>query len=110
MDIGALDKDILLQNPSTPVPDGDGGFTQTFTDLAPVWWASIKPATARDLERSVSGTVLSTATHLIRMWYLAGVTTKTRVLWNGRTFNVTGVTNVDENDVELILACAEVVE
>jgi hypothetical protein len=40
------------------------------------------PATARDLERVVAGTVQSSATHLVTIRYLAGVTTKTRVVWD----------------------------
>jgi head-tail adaptor len=124
VDIGSYQHDVVLRNPDgPPVPDGDGDFTQPFTDLAALWWASIKPATARDLERVVAGTVLATATHIVRMQYLAGVTTKTEVLmpaptfasrpededWSGRTLHVTGVTNPDEANVELVLACAEVV-
>jgi SPP1 family predicted phage head-tail adaptor len=101
---------VVLQNPGTSVPDGDGGFTQTWSDLSPrTMWASIAPATARDLERVAAGTVLSSATHIVTMPYHAQVTTKTRITFNGRTLNVTGVSNPDERNRELILACTELV-
>jgi SPP1 family predicted phage head-tail adaptor len=103
---GELRHLITLQTPSTAAPDGDGGFTNTWTDLATVW-ASIVPATARDLERVVAGTVQSSATHLVTIRYLAGVTTKTRVVFGSRLFSVTGVQNTDERNISLVLVCQE---
>ena len=29
---------VLFQNPGPPVPDGDGGFTQSWIDLVPPTW------------------------------------------------------------------------
>lgn len=101
---------VTLQNPSTPVADGDGGFTQTWTDLVPpALSVKIAPATAADLERVTAGTVLSTATHIVTGPYHAQVTTKTRILFNGRAFSVVGVSNPEERNVELVLVCVEVV-
>lgn len=101
---------VVLQNPGSPVPDGDGGFTLSWTDLAPrIMQASIQPATARDLERVAAGSVLSSATQIVTIPYHAQVTTKTRITFNGRTLNVTGVANPDERNKELILACTELV-
>jgi SPP1 family predicted phage head-tail adaptor len=70
-------------------------------------WASIVPATARDLERVVAGTVQSSATHLVTIRYLAGVTTKTRVVFGSRLFSVTGVQNPEERNISLVLVCQE---
>jgi SPP1 family predicted phage head-tail adaptor len=106
MRAGELRHLITLQTPSTATPDGDGGFTNTWADLATVW-ASIVPATARDLERVVAGTVQSSATHLVTIRYLAGVTTKTRVVFGSRLFSVTGVQNPDERNISLVLVCQE---
>lgn len=99
---------VTVQNPSAPAPDGDGGFTQTFTDAATAW-AEIRPASARDLERVVGGTVMSEASHIARMRYHPAVTTKSQLLFGSRVFAVTGVQNVDERNVELVIACQEVV-
>lgn len=109
-ELGRLRHMIRLENPGDPVPDGDGGYTQTWTGLTSAYIpASIEPATASKLERTVAATVASQITHLIHMRYVAGVTTKTRVVFGARTFNINGVENVLERNVELILSCQEVV-
>lgn len=107
MRAGTLRHLVTLQTP-TSAPDGDGGFTDTWTALATVW-ASIVPATARDLERVVAGTVQSSATHLVTIRYLAGVTTKTRIVFGSRLFSVTGVQNPEERNISLVLVCQEIV-
>jgi SPP1 family predicted phage head-tail adaptor len=107
MDVGSLRHRVTLQTP-TSAADGDGGYTDTWATLVTVW-ASVVPATARDLERAVAGTVQSSATHLVTIRYLAGVTTKTRVLFGTRTLQVTGVQNPEERNISLVLVCQEVV-
>lgn len=101
---------VVLQNPGPAVPDGDGGSTQSWTDLAPrTWKCSIEPATAKDLERITSGTVLATATEILKGRHRADVTTQTRVIFGGRVLSVTGVGNPEERNITLELACVEVV-
>ena len=101
---------VSLSNPGTPMPDGEGGSTSAPVPLdPPTMYAEIKPATARDLERNTAGTVMATASHLITMDYHPGVTTQTRIAFNGRTLLVTGVANPEERNVELILTAEEVV-
>jgi SPP1 family predicted phage head-tail adaptor len=101
---------ISLANLGTPVADGDGSFTETATALSPATvWASVKPATAKDLERVASGTVLSTATHIVTMPYHAQVSTTTRIVFGTRSFNVTGVSDPEERHIETICVCVELV-
>lgn len=101
---------VTLQNPGPAVPDGDGGFTQSWTDLVPpAWSVKIAPATAADLERVTAGTVLATATHVVTGPYRPDITTLTRALFNGRQFAVTGVSDPEERHVETIAICVEVV-
>jgi SPP1 family predicted phage head-tail adaptor len=101
---------VTLQNPGPPVSDGDGGYTETWTDLVPpAISVKISPATAQELERVAAGTVLSTNTHIVKGPYHPQVTTKTRILYNGRTFSVTGGGSPDELNVELELVAVEVV-
>jgi SPP1 family predicted phage head-tail adaptor len=108
--IGDRQKRVLLQNPGTPVRDGDGSFTQTWTDVAGgAAFAHVAPASARSLERITAGTVLATATHVVTLPYRAGISTKTRVMVDGRQLNVTSVQDPDDRHVELILVCEEVV-
>lgn len=111
MSIGAYRHRVLFQAPGPAVPDGDGGYTQTWSDLAPgAWMVSIEPATARDLERVAAGTVLSTASHVVKGRYHDGVTTKTRMVFAGRTFAITGVANVEERGITMELVAVEVVQ
>lgn len=108
--VGERPHRVTLQNPGPAVPDGDGGFTQSWTDLVPpAVSAKIAPATAAGLERVTAGTVLATATHVVTMPYHPQVTTLTRVLFNGRQFSVTGVSDPDERHVETIAICVEIV-
>lgn len=102
---------ILLQNPGPVIPDGAGGFTQTWSDLTPASvFAKIAPATTEDLERVAAGSVVeASATHIITMPFHPGVTTKSRVVHNGRTFSVSGVSSPDERQQETIAIANEVV-
>jgi len=111
MEIGALRHSIVLENPGPAVPDGDGGFTQAWVpNLPSPVWASITPASARDLERLVAGSVQSNATHVVRIRYHANISTQTRVTFGTRVFEVTGVQNPDERNIELVLICQERVQ
>ncbi len=110
MTAGELRHSITLENPSTPVADSDGGFTQTWTALVPSPVpASIAPATARDLERVTSGTVLSTASHIVTMRYHPSLTTQTRITFGARRFNVVGVMNPEERNIWTVATAVEVV-
>jgi len=101
---------VIFENPGASISDGDGGWTQTWTSLSPSrWQVSIAPATARDLERVSAGTVLSTATHIVRGRYHAGVTTKSRMIFQDRTFSITGKRNIEERSKSMELLAVEVV-
>lgn len=97
---------VTFQNPGAAVPDGDGSFTQTWTDLA-TWPVSVEQASARDLERVAAGTVLSAAAYLVRGDFHPDVTTLTRMQFNGRTLAITGKHNVQERDVAMELIAVE---
>jgi hypothetical protein len=114
MNIGQRRCLVRLQNPGTPVPDGDGGFTRPYVDLAPpTRYARVVTPTAKDLEHLAGGTVLSTLSRVVSMPYHPDVTTETRLSWTdgaGRAHaaNVTGV-QADERSLSLELVCVEVV-
>jgi head-tail adaptor len=106
---GRRDKRVQLHHPGPLVADGEGGYTEDWQPLdPPEMLAHIDAATARDLERAVSGTVLSTATHLIGMLYHPGITIQTRVTYGTREFQVTAVRNPDEANRELLLVAEEI--
>jgi len=100
---------VSVDNPSR-VPDGDGGFSETFSSASPAtMWARIEPATASNVERLVGNTVEGKITHLVTMLYHSGVGMTTRLTHEGRYLFVRGMQNVDEIDRQLVLACEEVV-
>jgi head-tail adaptor len=106
--IGSRRHYITLENPSTPTPDGDGGFTQTWTACSPAQvFASIMPATARDQERAVAGTVMAMATHICLFPYHPDVNRKTRITFGTRTFAVAGVETPDERQVDTVVYAVE---
>lgn len=99
---------VTLYALGSPQPDGDGGFTTTPVPLdPPAAYASIEPATQRDLERVMAGTVVSDASHIVTLPYHAGVSTNTLILFNGRQFNVVGMANPEERNIETITVCTE---
>lgn len=99
---------VTLEAPGAAVPDGEGGHTEAWEALTPSpVWAEIKPASARDLERVFAGAGQATASHLVAIDYHPGVTTQTVLTFGTREFEITGIQNVDEKNVELILACKE---
>ena len=104
---------ITLSSPGAPVPDGDGGYTQTETPLdPPALFAHVRPASARDMEQIAGATTLPTATHLVSVPYHAGITTETVIRLEAhpkpaRVLKVVYVGNPDERDATLELICAE---
>lgn len=97
---------VKLENPGTPVPDPDGGFIEGWTLVADAW-ATVTPASQRDLEDVIAGTVTATAPFLVVMRWVAGVSTHTRITYHGRVFAVIGVRDVDERHVRLEIVCEE---
>jgi SPP1 family predicted phage head-tail adaptor len=99
---------VQLQNPGAPVPDGDGGYTTPWVDcVPPQMWAQILPATQRNAEKVASGTVITTATHIITMPFHPQVTTHSRLIYDGRTFNITSAASPGERNVQSVLVCVE---
>lgn len=103
---------IFLQRPGPIIDTPDGGWEQTWIDLAPPrMFSKIESASAVDLERVFAdSTIISTASHVLKLPYHAQLTTKVRIIFDGRTFAVTGVSTTDERKAESIIACTEVVQ
>jgi SPP1 family predicted phage head-tail adaptor len=92
---------VTLENPGEAVPDGDGGFTQGWEQLATVF-ATVSPASAQDLERVIAGTVTAMmAPVLVVLPWIAGVTTKTRIQYHGATLAVIGFRDVDARQIRM---------
>jgi len=103
---------VLLQRPYPvpPIADEDGGYVENWIDLVPPRvFVQIEPATAQHMEHFRANTLAASATHVITGPWHPGVTTFCQVVHGGRTFRILGVANRSERNVEMILACVELV-
>lgn len=108
MSVGDYRHSVVFENPSATVPDGDGGFTQTWDALdPPIWHVSIAPASPQDLERFAAGTVITQNTNIVKGRWRPDVSTATRMIFAGRPFSIVGTRNVDERSVALELLAVE---
>lgn len=89
-----------------------GMVTFTWTDLEPIWRASIEPVTLRSQERLVANQKLQEITHVVMMRYLRGLLAKDRILWNDRgterTLEILSIADILENHWMQELLCKEV--
>lgn len=114
IEIGALRQVGTLSNPGTPVPDGDGGFTQTYTPLdPPTWRFAMQVASVRAAERHFAATVTAHASYIFSGRYHPGITTKTRIVWTDRsgevhTGNVLDVDDTEGAGVETVVLVTEI--
>ncbi len=83
----------------------------SYGEPIPAWtifdqvWASIEPITGR--EYFASKETRSQSTHRIRIRYRSGITTKMRISWDSRLFDIESILNTEERDRELVLMCVE---
>ena len=107
---------VELQNPGPNVPDGDGGFTQTWADCAPPFmFAHIETPVARGADEEQDASAVTTiARRIVNLPYHPQITTHSRILFTdrtglARTLTVDAVNDIEERGVELELTCKEVV-
>lgn len=99
----------------TGSPTAEGGYTETWTPLAPPdWYCEILAVGPTD-ERAVAGTVSATATHELRGRFHPGIDIRTRITFvdghhggTTRTFAVESVRNREERGAELSIIAHEV--
>ena len=95
---------VTVEGPGPAVPDAEGGFSRAWAPLSPsTWRVSIRPATAGDAERALAGTLITHRSFVVHGRYHPGVTLATRMLFEGKTYQVTSVLNRAERDEELDL-------
>src|SRR5262245_50843944 len=105
---GAYRHLVTLQGPGGTVPDGDGGWITTPTDLdPPTWWCAINPASVRDLERLTAGTAVTSASFIVTGDYHPGITTQTQITFEGRLLFVNGTVDPEERHITTIAFCEE---
>ena len=97
-------KDRIKLQAITQTTDGQGGYTDAWTDVATVW-ASIEQKSQQEAYYAMQ--MESPATHRFTMRFLIGITTKHRVAFGTRTFNITRVNNVQEANAFLEIDAVE---
>ena len=98
-----LDKRVTFQA-TTQTPDGAGGVTEAWGVIATVW-AKIEPI--KSYERFIAMQTETHVTHQITCRYNPLITTAKRAVFNSRIFDITGVVNVNEDNVALIITAME---
>lgn len=107
MQIGKLRHKVELQaRTEPPTRDGYGQRTSEWKTLKTVW-ASIEPATGKQL--FVAQQIQAEISHVVTIRYYSGLTQNERVLFGTRIFDINFVRNVDERNVYQELFCKEAV-
>jgi SPP1 family predicted phage head-tail adaptor len=99
-----MDKQVTIQS-VTQTTDDQGGFTEAWATFATVW-AYVRPV--KGYERFQAQQLQTPVTHKLTVRYLAGVTTKHRILFDSRVFEIKEVINVEEQNAFLELICIEI--
>jgi SPP1 family predicted phage head-tail adaptor len=84
--------------------DGDGGFTDNWSDLSSVW-AAIYPIRAQQLFQYKSINV--DATHIIKVRGETTILEENRIMWGSRIFEILTIENIQERGIEKVITCKE---
>jgi len=103
VDIGSLTERVTIQA-VTEAEDAYGTHAASWGTFATVW-AAFEPLKA--YEKYQAAQLQTPVTHKVTMRYLSGLTTKHRILWGTRVFNIVEVINVNEQDVLHVLKAVE---
>jgi len=106
IEAGALRHRLSIEHlvAGSPTQDAGGEVDQAWVELAEVW-GSIEPLRGRELIAAQQAQSETTGT--IRIRYRAGITSKMRVVFRARIFEILGVVNPMERNVELVLSVRE---
>lgn len=96
---------IDIQQPVEGTADAAGEIPITWSAYASSVPVEITPQGGREFVQAAQ--VQAEMTHLLRIRYLAGVTSAMRVMFGTRKLYILAVTNVDERNRETLLSCKE---
>lgn len=107
--LGECDKVVDVYGPiGPPVTDREGNTAPAMELLTPPdWHCRIEQATVRALERVAAGSVLTSASHILRGPFHAGITENAELMFEGRLFYVRGVVDPEERHIATIALCEE---
>ena len=98
-----LNKRITIEAP-TKVPDGGGGFTTVYTDIATVF-AAVWPTSANEITAANATTMV--VSHRIRIRWRSVMRSSWRIKFESRYFSIVGITSPNEAREWLDLLCKE---
>jgi SPP1 family predicted phage head-tail adaptor len=101
---GSLRKRVAIETVGSALDDY-GDLTGSWTTLATVW-ASIDSVSGT--EREIASELVGIVTHRVKMRYRSAVNSASRLIYDGRTFEVESVTDWQERGIFLELLCKEV--
>jgi len=87
--------------------------TNNYGEVETVWsdlftiWASIQTVTGK--EQFLSNQIYSTLSHKLRIRFIDGITTKHRIKFDDRYFNILAVFNIFEANKEIEILAEEVI-
>ena len=102
---GQLREPLTLQSPTEAV-SSSGHVTPTYADEADVRGELVNSKSREFFEAAAQR---SEMTHLFRIRYYSGITARWRLLWGTRTLNLVGAPIEGMRQVEMLLACKEIV-
>jgi SPP1 family predicted phage head-tail adaptor len=101
---GLINQRITIQT-NTPTRGTDGASLDSWADTATVWAQKVNQG-SREFEAAHK--VNSETTDLFIIRYRSGITTKNRVKYGTRLYNIIGAPDPDGGQVKLQLLCKEV--
>ncbi|MCK4824251.1 phage head closure protein [bacterium] len=106
MQIGFLNKRIILQQP-TLVSDGMGGHSTTWTTGEITVWSAIWPVSGKEQIQSMQN--VGIITHKIRIRYRSALNVSWRIKFGSRYFNIVSIVNPEERREWLDIMCKEAI-
>lgn len=100
---GRLRHKVTIQTASEAI-DSFGQAIKTWSTYAQPF-ASVEPLNGKEFFTANADN--SEVTVRIRLRYLAGLTTKMRVLWDSRYYNIQSIIDPAERTAEMVLMCSE---
>ena len=106
MKSGKIRHRVSIMNPVEAQSDTGEVVVASWSTLASVW-VSIEPLAGGELTQADQ--MQAEATIRIRLRYLSGLTTQSRIHWNDRIYEIVAAQNIEERNIEYELLCHEAV-
>lgn len=103
MRAGLMRHRLVIQRPVL-TKDAVGGDVQTWPTFVTVW-GQVRPLSGREAYEGQR--VTTTASHFMTIRYRDDITPQMRVVWHGRTFEITFIENQDGRNRSLVLWVTE---